>query len=107
MNRISLCLSLLIFVIVSAGSVYAENKAVSGNNMIVVNQDSQGTMKSVPDVCKTPSPDVPGAIPIPYPNTATSSDTTKGSKKVKADGNPVNIKGSYFKTSDGDEPGSK
>jgi uncharacterized Zn-binding protein involved in type VI secretion len=45
-------------------------------------------------------------VPIPYPNIAQSSDTDKGSKKVKIDGKPVNIEGSNFKLSTGDEAGS-
>jgi hypothetical protein len=35
-----------------------------------------------------------------------SSDTAKGSKKVKCDGNPICLKDSNFKTSVGDEPGT-
>jgi hypothetical protein len=35
-----------------------------------------------------------------------SSDTAKGTKKVKADGNPVCVKDSNFSTSTGDEAGS-
>ena len=45
-------------------------------------------------------------MPIPYPNIAKSSDTDKGTKKVKIDGNPVCVKDSNFKTSTGDEAGT-
>ncbi len=72
--------------------------------MSVVHQGSSGVTIAFPDVCKTPSP--AGPIPIPYPNIAQSSDTAKGSKKVKCDGNPVCLKDSNFKMSSGDEPGS-
>lgn len=72
--------------------------------MSVVHKGSNGITIAFPDVCKTPTP--AGPIPIPYPNIAMSSDTAKGTKKVKCDGNPVCVKDSNFKTSTGDEPGS-
>ncbi len=59
---------------------------------------------SFPDVCKTPSPG--GPVPIPYPNFAASSSLKKGTKKVKADGQMVAIKGSEFSRSNGDEAGT-
>lgn len=77
---------------------------VGVNNMSVVHKDSGGKTIAFPDVCKTPSP--AGPIPIPYPNIAKSSDTAKGSKKVKCDGNPVCLKDSNFRMSTGDEAGS-
>ena len=70
----------------------------------VVHKSSSGTAIVFPDVCKTPSPG--GPIPIPYPNIAMSSDTDKGTKKVKCDGNPVCVKDSNFKMSSGDEAGT-
>lgn len=77
---------------------------VGVNNMSVVHKGSGGKTIAFPDVCKTPSP--AGPIPIPYPNIAKSSDTAKGSKKVKCDGNPICLKDSNFSTSTGDEAGS-
>jgi hypothetical protein len=77
---------------------------VGVNNLSVVHKSSSGISIAFPDVCKTPSP--AGPIPIPYPNIAKSSDTAKGSKKVKIDGNPVCLKDSNFSTSMGDEAGS-
>lgn len=74
------------------------------NNLSVVHKSSNGISVAFPDVCKTPSPG--GPIPIPYPNIAMSSDTAKGTKAVKADGNPICVKDSNFKTSTGDEAGS-
>ena len=70
----------------------------------VVHAGSNGTTIAFPDVCKTPSP--AGPIPIPYPNIAKSSDTAKGTSKVKCDGNPVCVKDSNFSMSTGDEAGS-
>ena len=74
------------------------------NTRTVVHSSSSGVSTAFPDVCKTPSP--AGPIPIPYPNIAMSSDTAKGSKKVKVDGNPIMLKDSNFSTSTGDEAGS-
>lgn len=77
---------------------------VSANMRTVVHKKSSGIAIAFPDVCKTPTP--AGPIPIPYPNIAMSSDTDKGSKKVKADGEPIMLKDSNFKMSTGDEAGS-
>ncbi len=79
---------------------------VGVNNLTVVHKSSSGVSPSFPDVCKTPAPPSPSPIPIPYPNIAQSSDTDKGSKKVKCDGNPVCLKDSNFKMSSGDEAGT-
>ena len=77
---------------------------VGVNMLSVVHKSSSGTTIAFPDVCKTPSP--AGPIPIPYPNIAMSSDTDKGTKKVKCDGNPVCVQDSNFKMSTGDEAGT-
>lgn len=77
---------------------------VGVNQLSVVHKSSNGVTIAFPDVCKTPSPG--GPIPIPYPNIAMSSDTAKGTKKVKCDGNSTCVKGSNFKMSTGDEAGS-
>ena len=77
---------------------------VGVNFLSVVHADSSGVTIAFPDVCKTPSP--AGPIPIPYPNIAKSSDTAKGTTKVKCDGNPVCVKDSNFSMSTGDEAGS-
>ena len=77
---------------------------VGVNYLSVVHADSGGVTIAFPDVCKTPSPG--GPIPIPYPNIAKSSDTAKGTSKVKCDGNPVCVKDSNFSMSTGDEAGS-
>lgn len=76
------------------------------NMMTVVHKGSSGLVTFFPDVCLTPAPPAPAPIPIPYPNIAQSSDTDKGSKKLKADGNPIMLKDSVFSKSNGDEPGT-
>ena len=78
--------------------------STSANSRTVVHKKSNGVATAFPDVCKTPTP--AGPIPIPYPNIAMSSDTAKGSKKVKVDGEPIMLKDSNFKMSTGDEAGS-
>lgn len=77
---------------------------INVNSRTVVHKSSSGVVMVFPDVCKTPTPG--GPVPIPYPNVAMSSDTAKGSKSVKMDGNPIMLKGSNFSTSTGDEPGT-
>ena len=77
---------------------------VGVNMMSVVHKKSSGITIAFPDVCKTPTP--AGPVPIPYPNIAKSSDTAKGSMKVKCDGESICLKDSNFKTSVGDEAGS-
>ena len=79
---------------------------VTVNMMTVVHKASVGVSPAFPDVCKTPAPPSPSPIPIPYPNIAMSSDTAKGTKKVKADKQPVAVKDSNFALSTGDEAGS-
>ncbi|MCK5508874.1 MAG: DUF4150 domain-containing protein [Desulfobacterales bacterium] len=79
---------------------------VNVNMRSVVHKSSSGIASAFPDVCKTPAPPSPSPIPIPYPNISKSSDTSKGSKKVKMDGNPIMLKDSEFSMSTGDEAGS-
>ena len=78
---------------------------VSVNSLSVVHKKSAGQIIcGPPDVCKTPSPG--GPVPIPYPNIAMSNTLAKGTKTVKADGQPFAVKGCEFSTSMGDEPGT-
>jgi len=82
-------------------SAYGEDP-VFVNRGVVVHKDSSGATIAFPDVCKTPTP--AGPVPVPYPNVGKSSDTSKGSKKVKADGKMPSVKGGKYSTSSGDEP---
>lgn len=66
---------------------------------------SGGMSLVFPDVCKTPAPPAP-PIPIPYPNTGKSADTSQGTTKVEADGNMIMVKSAKYMMSIGDEPGS-
>lgn len=78
---------------------------VGVNFMSVVHKSSNGITIVFPDICKTAAPPAP-PIPIPYPNIAKSSDTSKGTRTVKCDGNPTCVKDSNFIISTGDEPGT-
>jgi hypothetical protein len=86
------------------GKVYAEQK-VFVNTSGITHKSSGGMSVTFPDVCKTPSPG--GPVPIPYPNIVKSSDTSKGTKKVKMNGKPIIPKDSNFKMGIGDEDGTK
>ncbi len=70
-----------------------------------------GSGKSIcafPDVCLTPPPPPAGPIPVPYPNTGMTTDTSDGSKSVEISGKEVMLKdSSCFKTSTGDEAATK
>ncbi|MGE3171968.1 MAG: DUF4150 domain-containing protein [Planctomycetota bacterium] len=77
---------------------------VGVNFLSVVHKASNGVTVAFPDVCNTPSPG--GPVPIPYPNIAQSTDTSKGTKKVKCDGQSTCVKDSNFMQSTGDEAGS-
>ena len=104
MAKITIFVLIFFMAILLAGTVNAESTTVLSNNKGVTHKGSGGKSMVFPDVCKTPSPG--GPIPIPYPNVAKSSDTAKGSKKVKMDGHQINQKGTNFNASTGDEPGS-
>lgn len=77
---------------------------VGVNQMTVVHAGSNGITIAFPDICLTPAPPAP-PVPIPYPNIAMSSDTSKGTSTVKADGNPICVEDSIFSRSTGDEAG--
>ncbi len=74
------------------------------NNMGVVHKGSSGKAIAFPDVCKTPTPG--GPVPVPYPNIGMSSDTSKGTKKVKIQNQPSMVKGSNYSKSSGNEGGT-
>lgn len=78
---------------------------VGVNGLSIVHKDSGGTVSFMPDVCLTPQPTGP-PVPIPYPNTAMSTDADLAAKTVTCDGNPICVQGSTFKQSTGDEAGS-
>ena len=61
-----------------------------------------------PDVCLSPPSPPAGPVPIPYPVSSFSSDTTDGSKSVKIHGKEIMLKDkSYFSKCTGDEAATK
>jgi hypothetical protein len=82
---------------------------VYANGMEIACKAAAGkTAAAFPDVCLSPPSPPAGPVPIPYPNTAYASDTTKGSKTVMISGQEVMLKDkSTFKKSTGDEAATK
>ncbi len=80
-------------------TVFANKQGVSSKN------SSATASNTAPDVCLTQIGNA--VVPIPYPNTATSSDLKDGSKTVKVDGASAAIDGCSYSKSTGDEAGNK
>jgi Domain of unknown function (DUF4150) len=82
---------------------------VFANSMSIACKAASGkSAAAMPDVCLSPPSPPAGPIPIPYPNTASASDTDKGSKTVQIGGKEVMLKDqSVFKTSMGNEAATK
>lgn len=74
------------------------------NSRGVDHKGAGGSSTVFPDVCKTPMGN--STPPIPYANTGVSSDTIKGPKNVKTDGQMPMVKNSLYSKSSGDEPGT-
>ena len=106
MKRI-LCIILGMAVIVMLnGMAYARSKTFANGRGVSAKQSDGKSVAAMPDVCESPPAPPAGPVPIPYPNTGKSSDTAKGSKKVKTNGNPIMLKDNDFKKSTGDEAGT-
>ena len=74
------------------------------HSLKIEKKTSKEPVKVQPDVCETPAPPA-GAVPIPYPNTASAFDTSTASKTVKTEGKMIPVK-EDFKKSVGDEAGT-
>ena len=103
MSKIRACTIGLSVALMLCHPVFAGD-TVGTNPHDLSHKSGGGTTVAFPDVCKTPSP--AGPVPIPYPNISKSTDTAKGSKKVKTDGKMPMIKGSNYSKSKSDEPSS-
>lgn len=79
-------------------------QTVFANSRGVDHKGSGGMSPVFPDVCKTPTPG--GPVPIPYPNIGQATNTSKGPKKVKVDGQMPMAKGAKYSMTSGDEAGS-
>jgi hypothetical protein len=82
---------------------------VYANGMSIACKAASGkSAAAMPDVCLSPPSPPAGPVPIPYPNTASASDTTDGSKTVLINDQEVMLKNkSTFKTSTGNEAATK
>jgi hypothetical protein len=79
--------------------VYANGMEISGK------ASDNKSICAMPDVCMSPPSPPAGPIPIPYPNTGMTSDTTDGSRDVKIGNQEVGLKNeSKYKSSKGDQP---
>jgi hypothetical protein len=78
------------------GEEIEEKKKVDARKIEETSSNSK-EISLQPDVCETPSPPA-GPIPIPYPNTAKSSDTSSGSKTVKTEGKMIPPKEDFEKS---------
>ena len=85
------------------------NDVFANGREIACKKGSGKSICAFPDVVWTPPdkvPPTPTGVPVPYPNTALASDTSKGTKKVKISGKEVMLKNSSkFKKTTGDEAG--
>src|SRR5215475_1591350 len=74
--------------------VYANGQEIAGKS---------GANKSIarfPDVCMSPPSPPAGPLPVPYPDTAFSSDLKEGSKSVEIGGKPSALaQESYYQPS--------
>lgn len=74
---------------------------VFANGMEIAARAQGGkVIAAFPDVCLSPPSPPAGPVPLPYPDTSSSSDMQKGSTSVKIAGGPVMLRDkSYYKTS--------
>lgn len=81
---------------------------VFAEGMGLFHKGSGGQGVAPGDVCLSPPPPPTGPAPVPYVNSLSASDLTKGSKSVKIDGEPTALEDqSEVSTSTGDEAGTQ
>lgn len=74
------------------------------NGRGIAHTGSGGMSMVFPNVCLTPT--ATGPVPIPYPNIASSADTSEGPTTVTCDGEMPMTDGAKYGKSSGDEAGS-
>lgn len=94
----------LVFAFVSTAAAQAGDQTFANSREVVSKKGDGKTLSAFPDVAKTPETPSSGPVPIPYPNTGQSTDTAKGSKKTKADRNPIMMNKSSKRRFSGDKP---
>jgi len=84
-------LSLLFVVLGGLAGMYPPNvdatNTVVANSRGLVHKGSSSTVVAFPDVCKTPTPG--GPVALPYPNMVTDNDYGTGTKQTKTGSNIV------------------
>jgi uncharacterized Zn-binding protein involved in type VI secretion len=81
---------------------------VYADGMGLFHKGSGGSGIAPGDVCLSPPPPPAGPAPVPYVNSVTASDLSKGSRTVKIDGEPTALEDkSEVSTSTGDEAGTQ
>jgi Domain of unknown function (DUF4150) len=82
---------------------------VYANGMEIACKAASGkSIAAFPDTCLSPPSPPAGPVPVPYPNTASASDTSNGSTTVMISDQEVMLKDqSVFKTSTGNEAATK
>jgi hypothetical protein len=84
------------------------NSVFANCNEISCKSGSGKVIAAFPDVCLTPPTPPAGPIPVPYPVSSFSSDTSDGSRSVKIDGKEIMLQHkSFFKKCTGDEAATK
>src|SRR5215831_10435249 len=84
------------------------NEVYANGREIACKAAAGKSVAAFPDTCLSPPSPPAGPVPIPYPNTASASDTTNGSTTVMICGQEVMLKdSSTFKTSTGNEAATK
>lgn len=73
------------------------------NGRGIAHKGSGGSSTVFPDVCKTQVGSA--VVPIPYPNTGKSSDTSNGPTSVTLDGKMPMVKSAKYSKSAGDDAG--
>jgi hypothetical protein len=84
------------------------NAVFANCNEVSCKSGAGKVIAAFPDVCLTPPSPPAGPLPIPYPVSSFSSDTSDGSRSVKIGGKEVMLKDkSHFKKCTGDEAATK
>ena len=80
----------------------------ANGNEISAKKSGDKVIAALPDVCLSPPSPPAGPVPVPYPNSSKSSDTSGGSKSVKIKNGEIGLKNkSNWKKSNGDEAATK
>ncbi|WP_350029454.1 DUF4150 domain-containing protein [Caballeronia sp. GAWG1-5s-s] len=85
------------------------NGVYANSNEVSCKAGSGKSICAAPDVCSTPpqTPATPPGVPVPYPNSGSSSDCSDGTRSVAISQEEVMLRDkSFFRKSSGDEAGN-